>query len=132
MVSENFAMAATLRLAMDADGQTLLALREHSFFRGPPDTLGEATAGPLPLLNQSEVAPFGASKITVRCGLSDGCLTKMSSFKPENNQRQGLSSILLYVCMATCCALFLPASATEGGATGSKFYSFYCHIRTFV
>ena len=29
------------RLALDSDGQTLQALREHSFFRGPPDALGE-------------------------------------------------------------------------------------------
>lgn len=28
-------------LALDSDGQTLQALREHSFFRGPPDALGE-------------------------------------------------------------------------------------------
>ena len=33
------------RLALDSDGQTLQALREHSFFRGPPDAFGEENEG---------------------------------------------------------------------------------------
>lgn len=62
-----------LRLAMDADGQTLLALREHSFFRGPPDTLGEAQRADSLGVVRSECR-FAASKR----GMADSLI---SSFK---------------------------------------------------